>query len=64
VVTFTIEIGGRSYAFALNDLTHKWAAVSPEAANQLEEGEFPLIGHAGGKRYELYSDSTFAEVEM
>jgi hypothetical protein len=27
------------------------------------EGEFPFVVHVGGKRYELYSDETFAEVE-
>ncbi|MGA8796051.1 MAG: hypothetical protein WB526_03165 [Candidatus Cybelea sp.] len=30
----------------------------------LPEGEFPLIAFADGKRYELYSDGTFDEVEL
>jgi hypothetical protein len=65
VVTVTIEVAGQTYTFTLNGLTHKWAATSPEDANKLlEESEFPLIGHAGEKRYELYSDGTFAEVEL
>jgi hypothetical protein len=30
---------------------------------ELEEGAFPLITAVEGKRYELYSNGTFAEVE-
>jgi hypothetical protein len=29
----------------------------------LEEGDFPLDAVIDGKRFELYSDGTFAEVE-
>jgi hypothetical protein len=29
----------------------------------VEEGDFPIPFDRGGKRYELYSDGTFAEVE-
>jgi hypothetical protein len=37
---------------------HRWssASVAPE-------GEFPFTVHMNGKRYEVYSDGTFAEVE-
>jgi len=35
-----------------------WSSVAHPA-----EGEFPIVVHADAKRYELYSDKTFAEVE-
>jgi hypothetical protein len=64
LTTVTIAIAGKNYTFSLNNLTHKWDAIPLNAADDLEEGEFPLVGNAGGRRYELYSDGTFAEVEM
>jgi hypothetical protein len=33
------------------------------APRELPESYFPLVAEVGGKRYELYSDGTFAEVE-
>ncbi len=52
----------RNAEFDLDRRTNRWTPV--EAGTPLEEGEFPLIASAGGKRYELYSDRTFAEVEL
>jgi hypothetical protein len=34
-----------------------------ESLEEQKEGDFPLIAEVNGKRYELYSDQTFAEVE-
>jgi len=36
----------------------------PAMSGLLQEGEFPLLASAGGKRYELYSDGTLDEVEL
>ncbi len=58
----TIPFGGRSADFDLDREAKRWSSV--EAATPLDEGEFPLTATAGGKRYELYSDGTFAEVEL
>jgi len=58
----TILFGGRSADFDLDRETKRWGSV--EAATPLDEGEFPLTATSGGKRYELYSDGTFAEVEF
>jgi len=57
-----ISFSGRSVDFDLNRETKRWSSV--EAATPLDEGEFPLTAMASGKRYELYSDCTFAEVEL
>jgi hypothetical protein len=36
-----------------------------EASNRpLEEGDFPLIVFVDAKRYEFYSDGTFAQEEL
>jgi len=56
----SIPFGNRNVDFALDVQAKRWS-VPGDAA--LPEGEFPLIGSTGGKRYELYSDGTFAEVE-
>jgi hypothetical protein len=37
---------------------------SPGVAPRPPEGEFPFVVRVDGKRYELYSDETFAEVEL
>jgi hypothetical protein len=57
----TIPFAGRDADFDLDRNSRRWTSV--ESATPLAEGEFPLIASAGGKRYELYSDGTFAEVE-
>ncbi|MFY9885623.1 MAG: hypothetical protein WAL67_07755 [Candidatus Cybelea sp.] len=64
MTTVAITVGGRRLEFSLHHDTRKWTAVEPSTYGLLSEGEFPLIGNADGKRYELYSDKTFAEVEL
>ena len=50
--------GGMSFKANLDFNSGRWSAtVDPP------EGDFPFVAHLGGKRYELYSDETFAEVE-
>jgi hypothetical protein len=58
----TIPFAGRVADFDLDLGTKRWSSV--ETATPLDEGEFPLTATAGGRRYELYSDRTFAEVEL
>ena len=53
-----IEIEGQNTPFTL-----VWAPLSWQSSKTPEEAEFPLIAFMDGKRYELYSDGTFAEVE-
>jgi hypothetical protein len=53
-----IEVDGRTIPFRLD--WHRWRWHSLE---ELQEGDFPLITGVDGKRYELYSDGTLAEVE-
>ena len=53
-----IEIEGRSIPFALDWERHRWQSLKEQ-----KESDFPLITFVDGKRYELYSDETFAEVE-
>jgi hypothetical protein len=59
-----VELQGRRLEFTLDGNTRKWAAVDPATNELLHEGEFPLVASAGGKRYELYSDRSFDEVEL
>jgi len=53
-----IEAEGRSISFALD-----WARWRWRSSEEQKESDFPLITVVDGKRYELYSDETFAEVE-
>jgi hypothetical protein len=53
-----IDVAGRMIPFRL--VWEHWRWHSLEAP---EEADFPLITFVAGKRYELYSDGTFAEVE-
>jgi hypothetical protein len=53
-----IDVGGRTIPFRLDGRHERWHSLE-----ELEEGDFPLIAVADGKRYELYSDGSFAEVE-
>ncbi|MFY9740208.1 MAG: hypothetical protein WAK11_14330 [Candidatus Cybelea sp.] len=62
--TVIVDLQGQRLEFTLDSDTHKWALVDASARGLLHEGEFPLIAFAGGKRYELYSDGTFGEVEL
>ncbi len=50
--------GGVPLDAELDFETGRWTSKTP-----LPEGEFPFVASADGKRYELYSDQTFAEVE-
>jgi len=55
----TIDVAGSNHLINLDHEKNTW---TPET--DLVEGEFPLITSTEGKRYELYSDGTFAEVEL
>lgn len=61
--TVVIAFEGRRLEFNFHYDTRKWTAVESSTCGLLSEGAFPLIADASGKRYELYSDKTFAEVE-
>jgi hypothetical protein len=56
--TVTATSGGDDFEIELDFETKHWHATSVAP-----EGEFPLIVHADDKRFEVYSDGTFAEVE-
>ncbi len=53
-----IELGRQVFMFAMDEQTSRW-----RCAREIPEGDFPLIHVVNGKRYELYSDGTFGEVE-
>jgi hypothetical protein len=53
-----IKVEGRSIPFALDWGRERWRSLEKQ-----KESDFPLITVVDGKRYELYSDETFAEVE-
>jgi hypothetical protein len=53
-----IDVDGETIPFRLDWPHDRWHSLE-----ELEEGDFPLITVVDGKRYELYSDGTFAEVE-
>ncbi len=53
-----IEAEGRSIPFALDWARWRWRSLEEQ-----KESDFPLVTVVDGKRYELYSDETFAEVE-
>jgi hypothetical protein len=57
--TVHIQIAQEPTPFDLDFATKRWSTkeVPPEC-------EFPLVAEIDDKRYELYSDKTFAEVEM
>ena len=57
-MTVQIEVEGRSVPFRLVPEHGRWHSMEEH-----KESEFPLITEVEGKRYELYSDGTFAEVE-
>lgn len=54
----TIEVERWTIPFRLDWDHMRWHSIIA-----LEEGDFPLVTMIDGKRYELYSDDTFAEVE-
>ncbi len=53
-----IEVESRAVWFSLDRGNGRW-----HCAESLQEAGFPLISVLEGKRYELYSDGTIAEVE-
>jgi hypothetical protein len=63
-VTVIVELQGQPLEFTLDCDTRKWLPVEAAMRGLLHEGEFPLIASEGGKRYELYSDGTFNDVEL
>jgi hypothetical protein len=56
--TVLIQIDGQDTPFDLDFSSKRWSAMSAPP-----EGYFPLVADVDDKRYELYSDHTFAEVE-
>ena len=57
--TVHIRIAGEPAPFDLYFDAKRW-----DSKHAPEESDFPLVAEIDGKRYELYSDKTFAEVEM
>jgi hypothetical protein len=53
------QSGGMTFQAQLDFDAMRWSAI----AQSVPEGEFPFVAHNDGKRYELYSDETFNEVE-
>jgi GNAT superfamily N-acetyltransferase len=58
-VTANIKVDGSMLAFELDFDARRWSAP-----REFPEGYFPLTAEVDGKRYELYSDGSFAEVEL
>lgn len=56
--TIEIKIEDRSAHFTLH-----WDSSQWDSPDDITQAGFPLIAHLGGRRYELYSDGTFSEVE-
>lgn len=54
-----IETSSGVATFALDEQRGFW-----HCASTFPEGDFPLIQIVNGKRYELYSDGTLAEVKL
>ena len=57
-MTVQIQVDSRSIPFTLVPEKGSWHSMEAQ-----KESDFPLITYLDGKRYELYSDGTFAEVE-
>ena len=57
-MTIQITVGGRNIMFRLDWKHWRWHSLDAP-----QEADFPLKTVVDGKRYELYSDGTFAEVE-
>ncbi len=53
-----ITVEGRNIMFRLDWKHWRWHSLDTP-----QEADFPLKSVVDGKRYELYSDGTFAEVE-
>ena len=57
-MTTQIKVEDQNTPFRLNWEERRWQSLEKQ-----KESDFPLIAVVDGKRYELYSDGTFAEVE-
>jgi hypothetical protein len=57
-MTIQITVEERNIPFRLDWKHWRWHAL-----DEPQEADFPLIALVDGKRYELYSDGSFAEVE-
>jgi hypothetical protein len=53
-----IRIQDKAAHFTLHRDSAQW-----DSPDDVTEADFPLIAHLNSKRYELYSDGTFSEVE-
>ena len=57
-MTTQIKVEDHNTPFTLDWKERRWQSLAEQ-----QESDFPLIAVVDGKRYELYSDGTFAEVE-
>jgi hypothetical protein len=57
-MTIHVTVGDRNIVFRLDWKHWRWHSLE-----EPEEADFPFITSVEGKRYELYSDGTFDEVE-
>ncbi len=57
-MTIQIAVGDRNILFRLEWKHRRWHSLE-----EPEESDFPLTTFVEGKRYELYSDGAFDEVE-
>ena len=55
-VKVQINVEGQSMRFRLDLKNRRWHSLE-----EPEEAAFPLISVVDGKRYELYSDTTFGD---
>ena len=58
-MTIHLDVEGHTVPFRLDCKSGRWHSLE-----ELEEGAFPLIAVVQGKRFELYSDGTFAVVDQ
>ena len=56
-----VQVNGNELPVSLEFGQERGRWSMPE---QLPESYFPLTAHAEGRRFELYSDGTFSEVEL
>ena len=57
-MTVQIQVNDRNIPFSLVPEKGSW-----HSSEEVKESDFPLVKIVDGRRYELYSDGTFAEVE-
>ncbi len=57
--TVQVELDDQHYPIDLDFDSHRWAAE-----HVFGEGDFPFVVEVSGKRYEIFSNGTFAEEEM